>query len=114
MIKFFIKTLLILLISYFPKLHSAEFDIKAKTGILQDFLSGKILYEMEGVDEELAKEVTKFFYASLVLSSEHYDSLVSELADYFENVSVDGLSEFNLPVNRLIVKKPSKLCSLKK
>tara|TARA_Y100001970_G_scaffold88885_1_gene112192 strand:- start:7503 stop:8660 length:1158 start_codon:yes stop_codon:yes gene_type:complete len=47
MIKFFIKTLLILLISYFPKLHSAEFDIKAKTGILQDFLSGKILYEKD-------------------------------------------------------------------
>ena len=62
----------------------------------------------------LAKEVSGFFYASLVLSSDHYDSLVSELADYFENVSVDGLSEFNLPVNRLIVKKPSKLCSLKK
>ena len=62
----------------------------------------------------LAKEVSGFFYASLVLSSEHYDSLVSELADYFENVSVDGLSEFNLPVNRLIVKKSSKLCSLKK
>ena len=62
----------------------------------------------------LAKEVSGFFYASLVLSSEHYDSLVSELADYFENISVDGLSEFNLPVNRLIVKKSSNLCSLKK
>ena len=53
----------------------------------------------------LAKEVSGFFYASLVLSSEHYDTLVSELADYFKKVSVNGLSEFNLPVNRLVVKK---------
>ena len=62
----------------------------------------------------LAKEVSGFFYASLVLSSKHYGILVSELADYFKNISVDGLSEFNLPVNRLIVKKSSKLSSLKK
>ncbi len=53
----------------------------------------------------LAKEVSGFFYASLVLSSEHYDALVSELKDYFNKVSVNGLSEFNLPVNRLVVKK---------
>ena len=53
----------------------------------------------------LAKEVSGFFYASLVLSSEHYDTLVSELADYFKKISVNGLSEFNLPVNRLVVKK---------
>ena len=62
----------------------------------------------------LAKEVSGFFYASLVLPSEHYDILVSELADYFENISVDRLSEFNLPVNRLVVKKSSKLCPDKK
>ena len=53
----------------------------------------------------LAKEVSGFFYASLVLSSKHYDALVSELTDYFNKVSVNGLSEFNLPVNRLVVKK---------
>ena len=53
----------------------------------------------------LAKEVSGFFYASLVLSSEHYDTLVSELTDYFKKISVYGLSEFNLPVNRLVVKK---------
>ncbi len=57
----------------------------------------------------LAKEVSGFFYASLVLSSSHYDILVSELTNYFEKISVDGLSEFNLPVNRLVVEKPSKL-----
>ncbi len=57
----------------------------------------------------LAKEVSGFFYASLVLSSKHYEILVSELADYFKKISVDGLSEFNLPVNRLVVKKSSKL-----
>jgi len=56
----------------------------------------------------LAKEVSGFFYASLVLSSEHYDVLVSELTDYFDNISVDGLSNFNLPVNRLVVRKTSR------
>ena len=55
----------------------------------------------------LAKEVSGFFYASLVLSSEHYGVLVSELTDYFNNISVDGLSNFNLPVNRLVVRKTS-------
>ena len=53
----------------------------------------------------LAKAVSGFFYASLVLSSKHYDILVLELTDYFKKISVDGLSEFNLPVNRLVVKK---------
>ena len=53
----------------------------------------------------LAKAVSGFFYASLVLSSKHYEILVLELEDYFQKISVDGLSEFNLPVNRLVVKK---------
>ena len=56
----------------------------------------------------LAKEVSGFFYASLVLSSKHYDVLVSELTDHFKKISVNGLSDFNLPVNRVIVKKTSK------
>ena len=64
--------------------------------------------------EVLAKEVSGFFYASLVLSPKHYEILVSELSDYFDKTSVDGFSEFNLPVNRLVVKKTSKICSLKK
>ena len=64
--------------------------------------------------EVLAREVSGFFYASLVLSSKHYEILVSELKDYFEKTSVDGLSEFNLPANRLVVKKTSKIYSLKK
>ena len=56
----------------------------------------------------LAKEVSGFFYASLVLSSKHYDILVSELKEHFNKISVNGLSDFNLPVNRVIVKKTSK------
>ena len=55
----------------------------------------------------LAKEVSGFFYASLVLSSKDYDILVLKLGEYFKEISVDGLSEFNLPVNRLVVKKIS-------
>ena len=33
----------------------ANFNIKARTVILQDFLSGKILYEMRGVSEAIAR-----------------------------------------------------------
>ena len=62
----------------------------------------------------LAKDVSRFFYASLVLSSKHYQILVSELENYFNESSVNGLSEFNLPVNRLIVEKSSKLYFLNK
>ncbi len=62
----------------------------------------------------LAKEVSGFFYASLVLSSRDYAILVSELTDYFYKTSFDGLSDFILPVNRLVVKKTSKLYFLNK
>ena len=53
----------------------------------------------------LANQVAGFFYASLILSSKHYAILVSKLTDYFTKNSTDGLSEFNLPVNRLVVKQ---------
>lgn len=53
----------------------------------------------------LAKEVTGFFYASLVLSSKHHDELVLKLTNYFDKKSIDGLSKFNMPVNLLKVKK---------
>jgi len=43
--KIFITTLLLFLSAFYTKIHSAEFDIKAKTVILQDFLSEKILFE---------------------------------------------------------------------
>lgn len=56
----------------------------------------------------LANQVAGFFYASLILSSKHYGILVSKLTDYFAKNTVDGLSEFNLPVNRLVVKQTSK------
>ena len=88
-----------------------------------DELIKKIFYDCEikitphvlsfkQIPEVLAREVSGFFYASLVLSSKHYEVLVSELADYFDKTSVDGFSKFNLPVNRLVVKKTSKICSL--
>ncbi len=56
----------------------------------------------------LANEVAGFFYASLILSSKHYCILVSKLTEYFTETSVNGLSDFNLPVNRLVVKQISK------
>ena len=45
--KIFITTILLFFTIFYSKIHSAEFDIKAKTVILQDFLSGKILFEKE-------------------------------------------------------------------
>jgi len=45
--KFFITSLLILFTTFYTKTYSAEFDVKAKTVILQDYLSGKILFEKD-------------------------------------------------------------------
>ena len=56
----------------------------------------------------LANQVAGFFYASLILSSKHYGILASKLKDYFTKNAVDGFSEFNLPVNRLVVKQTLK------
>jgi D-alanyl-D-alanine carboxypeptidase (penicillin-binding protein 5/6) len=40
-----LTSLLIFFNIFIPKINSAEFDVKAKTVILQDYLSGKILFE---------------------------------------------------------------------
>ncbi len=45
--KIFITALLLFFIAFYPKVYSSEFNIKAKTGILQDYLSGKILFEKD-------------------------------------------------------------------
>jgi D-alanyl-D-alanine carboxypeptidase (penicillin-binding protein 5/6) len=42
-----LASLLIFFNIFIPKINSAEFDVKAKTAILQDYLSGKILFEKE-------------------------------------------------------------------
>ena len=101
----------------FPNYGSLELgDSRVRSLQTLNKLIKKIFYECEisitphvltfkEKPEVLAKEVSGFFYASLVLSSKHYDILVSELTNYFKKVSVDGLSKFNLPVNRLVVKK---------
>ena len=39
--------LLFLIISIFTNLKAAEFNVEAKTAILQDYLSGEILYEKD-------------------------------------------------------------------
>ena len=45
--KIFIKTIFLLFLIFNSNVYSSEFDIKAKTVILQDYLSGEILYEKE-------------------------------------------------------------------
>ena len=45
--KIFITTVLLFFTIFYTKIYSSEFDIKARTVILQDFLSGKILFEKD-------------------------------------------------------------------
>ncbi len=45
--KKFLASLIIILTLLTTKIHSAEFDVKAKTAILQDYLSGEILFTKE-------------------------------------------------------------------
>ena len=47
MIKKFLTSLIIIFSILSTKIFSAEFDVKAKTAILQDYLSGQILFEKE-------------------------------------------------------------------
>ena len=47
MIKKFLTSLIIIFSILTTKILSAEFDVKAKTAILQDYLSGEILFEKE-------------------------------------------------------------------
>ena len=54
-----------LFIFFFNNISKANFNIDAKTAILQDYLSGKILYEMEGVTEEIAREAFRLAAAKL-------------------------------------------------
>ena len=42
-----LTSLIIFITLYTSNIHSSEFNIKAKTVILQDYLSGEILYEKE-------------------------------------------------------------------
>ncbi len=45
--KIFITTVLLFFTIFYTKVYSSEFDIKARTAILQDYLSGKILFEKD-------------------------------------------------------------------
>jgi len=45
--KIFITTVLLFFTIFYIKVYSSEFDIKARTAILQDYLSGEILFEKD-------------------------------------------------------------------
>jgi len=45
--KIFITTVLLFFTIFYTKVYSSEFDIKARTAILQDYLSGEILFEKD-------------------------------------------------------------------
>ena len=50
------------------------------------------------------RNLSSILYDNMLLCFS-YAILVSKLTDYFTKNSTDGLSEFNLPVNRLVVKQ---------
>ena len=56
-------------------------------------ISSHIL-SMRDTPNILAEEVSKFFYASLVLSVDERKKLISELKDYFHAESVEGSKHF--------------------
>ncbi len=57
--KIFTKSILIFFIIFFNAVNSAEFDVKAKSVILQDYLSGKILFEKEADLQIFPASMTK-------------------------------------------------------
>ena len=57
--KILVKSILIFFIIFFNSVNSAEFDVKAKTVILQDYLSGKILFEKEADLQIFPASMTK-------------------------------------------------------
>jgi ubiquinone/menaquinone biosynthesis C-methylase UbiE len=52
----------------------------------------------------LAREAAGFFYASFVLSPADFSLMLTDLEKYFITNQHDGISCFNMPVNRLVVK----------
>ena len=58
------KILIVLIIFISPA--KAEFDIKARTAILQDYLSGEILYEKEAALPIFPASMTKIMTAIIV------------------------------------------------
>jgi len=64
--KIFIYLFVFLISVGFSKVH-AKFNIKARTAILQDFLSGKILYEKDADREIFPASMTKIMTAIVVL-----------------------------------------------
>jgi|TARA_B110000114_G_scaffold181424_1_gene218833 ubiquinone/menaquinone biosynthesis C-methylase UbiE len=52
----------------------------------------------------LAREAAGFFYASFVLSPGDFSLMLTDLEKYFITNQHDGISCFNMPVNRLVVK----------
>ena len=63
--KSFILKIFLFLILINGSLSKAEINFEVKTAILQDFLSGKVLYEMEGVSEKIAREAFRLASAKL-------------------------------------------------
>jgi len=61
--KKYLTSLMLIFCLFCSKIYSAEFDIKARTAILQDYLSGKILYEKDPDRKIFPASMTKIMTA---------------------------------------------------
>ena len=68
MIKLKIIILLIYSFFLFNYSNSANFDVKARTAIIQDYLSGQILYEKDADRKIFPASMTKIMTSIIVLN----------------------------------------------
>ena len=62
----YLTSLILIFCLLCSKIYSAEFDVKARTAILQDYLSGKILYEKDADRKIFPASMTKIMTAIIV------------------------------------------------
>ncbi len=62
------------------------------------------ILELKARPPKLAKDVSGFFYASLILSKENSDGMLNEVQNFFSNQKKqDGFCTFKMPINRLVI-----------
>ena len=64
-----------------------------------------LLLSFKAAPDMLSREVAGFFYASFVLSVVGHRKMLVDLETYFSAQLKDGLSCFNMPVNRLVIRQ---------
>ena len=89
-----------------PRVRTAEGLQKLTSETFEDFDINitPITLSFNATPSVLASEAAGFFYASFVLSPTDFSQMLTDLEKYFITNQQDGISCFNMPVNRLVVK----------